>query len=189
LARAIVDFANDAAVRIFNKRRLPSPSAVARLSRRNAVVELQKQQAESTRETSAKAGRQKGATMVEAKVEASVRTPRTSARDDYRYDYRYESASLSRFSQALGDLCGAFLEPFDRALGCCPVAGPVRGGSQGAAFDRDVEREQLESQTVAELKETADNEGIDLGDAHLKADIVNKVLRARAAKAKASSEV
>ena len=124
--------------------------------------------------------------MVEAKVEASVRTPRSGARDDYRYESRYESASLSRFSQALGDLCGAFLEPFDRALGCCPVAGPVRG-SQGAAFDRDTEREQLESQTVAELKETADNEGIDLGDAHLKADIVNKVLSARAAKAKASA--
>jgi hypothetical protein len=44
-------------------------------------------------------------------------------------------------------------------------------------------REDLESQTVSELKETADSEGIDLGDAHLKADIVNKIQRARAAKA------
>jgi|LNAP01.1.fsa_nt_gb hypothetical protein len=127
--------------------------------------------------------------MVEAKVEASVRTPRTSARNEYRYESsRYESAGLSRFSQALGDLCGAFLEPFDRALGCCPTVGPVRGGTQGTPFDRDLEREQLESQTVAELRETADNEGIELGDAHLKADIVNKVLRARAAKARAASE-
>lgn len=154
--------------------------------------------------------------MVEAKFEASVgRTPRAGARDEYRYassryeSSRYQSATLSRFSQALGDLCGAVLEPFDRVLGCCPSDGPVRGpqraafdrdsglqgtafdrdrGPPGAAFDRDVEREQLESQTVAELKETADKEGIDLGEAYLKADIVNKVLRARAAKAKAAAE-
>lgn len=60
-------------------------------------------------------------------------------------------------------------------------------GSKGAAFDRDTERDLLESQTVAELKETADKEEIDLGDASLKADIVNKVLRARANKAKATT--
>lgn len=59
---------------------------------------------------------------------------------------------------------------------------------EGPAFDRDVEREHLESLTVAELKETADSEEIDLGEAHLKADIVNKVLRARAAKARAGGE-
>lgn len=61
-------------------------------------------------------------------------------------------------------------------------------GDQGPAFDRGAEREHLESQTVAELKETADKEGIDLGDAHLKADIVNKMLRARASKAAAESK-
>lgn len=60
-------------------------------------------------------------------------------------------------------------------------------GQRGVAFDRDVEREQLESQTVPELKETAANEGVDLGEAHLKNEIVNKVLRHRAAKAKESA--
>lgn len=56
--------------------------------------------------------------------------------------------------------------------------------SRGAAFDRDTEREMLESQTVDELKQTAKNEDIDLGEAHLKKDIVNALLRARAKAAK-----
>lgn len=60
-------------------------------------------------------------------------------------------------------------------------------GQVGVAFDRDQEKEMLESQTVAELKETAENEGVDLGEAHLKADIIRKMLNHRK-KAAASGE-
>jgi len=62
-------------------------------------------------------------------------------------------------------------------------ARPTTDG-RGVAFDRDTEREMLESQTVDELKQTAKNEDIDLGDASLKKDIVNAVLRSRAKAAK-----
>jgi hypothetical protein len=63
-----------------------------------------------------------------------------------------------------------------------PQAGVA--GQMGVAFDRDTEKELLESQTVAELKETASNEGIELGEAHLKADIIKTMLRHRAKAAK-----
>jgi hypothetical protein len=50
-------------------------------------------------------------------------------------------------------------------------------GTRGAAEDRNVVKDQLESMTVAELKETAANEEIDLSGATVKAEIVKTMLR------------
>lgn len=49
--------------------------------------------------------------------------------------------------------------------------------AEGAGSSREVDRDMLESMTVPDLKDKAAAESIDLGDATLKADIVNKMLR------------
>ncbi len=50
-------------------------------------------------------------------------------------------------------------------------------GHRPAGEDKNVLKDQLESMTVAELKETAANEEIDLAGATVKADIVKAMLR------------
>lgn len=57
-------------------------------------------------------------------------------------------------------------------------------GVRGAAASRNVEREMLESQTNAELRRTAENEKVELGNAHSKNEIIGKIMKARAEKAR-----
>lgn len=73
-----------------------------------------------------------------------------------------------------------------------PGVTPTNPELRGAVADRNVVRDQLQSMTVEDLRTTAEAEGIDLGDARLKDDIVKvmtreKVRRAKSAPARAAA--
>lgn len=67
-----------------------------------------------------------------------------------------------------------------------PGVHPTNPDLRPAMADRNVIKDQLESMTVAELKETANNDGIDLAGATVKADIVKTMLREKVKRAKES---
>lgn len=119
------------------------------------------------------------------------RRARDRAMDESERTERGVSRALNRAVSGMADTASRSEDRFRASLegsrSASYKAGYSGSGDQASNFDGDVEREHLESLTVAELKETADKEGVDLGDAHLKADIVNKIVRAREAKAKGAS--